>query len=260
MTHTHGESVKMNSCLAVSVNIVTFGTRPVFQLVLLATFLYFFGFPIIETYQKKEVMMVEKKRNTHGIPSPAITIALWTQSEQNDVCYELDEAIEKCIDAKSLNRSDLLKGAMLGYQTNSAVNLTEEMFTEDSTHPWSGKYYTLNLPSYIGPSDSTDQLYLFLSNTTLFTTIFIHDPKFFVFTDNPGALPLEFISFKTRTSFSHYYRLDLTEMNELNVPYDPCNPDPNYNFQMCLKKSVSEQVLYNVAEIRIFYSYVFHFL
>ena len=80
------------------------------------------------------------------------------------------------------------------------------------------------------------------------------NPKFFVFTDNPGALPLEFISFKTRTSFSHYYRLDLTEMNELNVPYDPCNPEPNYNFQMCLKKSVSEQVLYNVAEIRIFYS------
>ena len=233
----------MNDWMAAGVKIVSNGARPVFQLILLAIFLYFFGLPIIETYQKKEVMTLEKKRNTNGIPAPAITIAVWSQS---NICYDLDKAIENCIDEKSLNRSDILIGAMLGFETRTAVNLTKDMFTEDSTHPWSGKYYTLNLPFNIGPIDYTDQLYLLLANTTLFTQIFIHDPKFFLYVDNPGALPMEFISFKTRTSYSHFYRLDLTEVNELNVPSDPCNPNLDYNFRICLKKSVSEQVSCNI--------------
>ena len=221
------------------------GARPFFQLILLTIFLAFFGWPIIETYGKKEVMTVEKKRNTYGIPAPAITISAWTQIEQTNDCYDLDGSIEKCIDAKSLNRSDLLQGALLGFDTRTVVNFTEDMFTEDSNHLWSGKHYTLNLPFKIGPNDATDQLYLFLANTTLFTTVFIHDPTFFVFTDNPDAIPMEFVSFKTRTSYSQVYRLDLIEMHELNVPSDPCNPNTDYNFKACVKKSVSEQVLFH---------------
>ena len=46
------------------------GARPLFQIVLLLIFLYFFGWPIIETYTKKEVMVVEKKLNSQGIPIP----------------------------------------------------------------------------------------------------------------------------------------------------------------------------------------------
>ena len=199
--------------------------------------------------------MVEKKRNTYGIPSPAITIAVWSQSEQTDSCYDLNESIEKCIEAKSLNCSDILEGALLGFDTRTDINLTKDMFTEDSTHTWSGRYYTLNLPFNIGPNDSTDQLYLFLANTSLFTTVFIHDPKFFVYTDNPDALPMEFISFETRTSFNHYYRLDLTEMNELNIPPDPCNPNIDYNFKACVKKSVSKQVLYYQTIIDTSFTY-----
>ena len=227
-------------------NLLANGARPFFQLILLTIFLAFFGWPIIETYGKKEVMTVEKKRNTYGIPAPAITISAWTQIEQTDVCYDLDGSIEKCIDAKSLNRSDLLQGALLGFDTRTVVNFTEDMFTEDSNHLWSGKHYTLNLPFKIGPSDVTDELYIFLANTTLFITLFIHDPKFFVYTDNPDAIPMEFVSFKTRTSYSHVYRLDLIEMHELNVPSDPCNPNIDYNFKACVKKSVSKQVFYEI--------------
>ena len=225
-------------------SLVASGARPFFQLILLTIFLFFFGLPIIETYQKKEVMMVEKKRNTHGIQSPAITISVWSQSEQTDSCYDLDGGIEKCIDEKSLGRSNLLEGALLGYDTRTEINLTKDMFTEYSSHTWGGRYYTLNLPFNLGPNDLTDQLYLFLANTSLFTTVFIHDPNFFVYTDSPDALPMEVMSFETRTSFSHYYRLDLTEMNELNIPSDPCNPNINYNFKACVKRSVSRQVLY----------------
>ena len=56
----------------------------------------------METYSKKEVMTVEKRRNTYGIPAPAITIAAWTQFDQTDICYDLDEAVEKALKASAL--------------------------------------------------------------------------------------------------------------------------------------------------------------
>ena len=218
------------------------GARPFFQIVLLLIFLYFFGWPIIETYAKKEVMVVEKIRNSQGIPVPAITVAAFPQEEESGKCYDLEEGIEECIATKTLNRSDILKGVLLGYDTRRVINLTQNMFIEDSNQPWSGRYYTLNLPLKIGPSDTTDQLYLFFANTTFFTQVFIHDPRFFFLTDNIDALPIEIATFKTRASYSHFYHLDLTEMHELNIPSDPCNTDPNYNFRTCVKKSVSQQV------------------
>ena len=41
---------------------------------------------------------------------------------------------------------------------------------------------------------------------------------------------------------SHYYNLALTEVEELDLPEDPCNTDPDYNFQACIKESLSSQV------------------
>ena len=64
--------------------------KPSFQLILLAAFLYFFGLPAIETYGRKEVMVVEKKRDTDGIPFPAITIAALGQKGP-EICYTLND-------------------------------------------------------------------------------------------------------------------------------------------------------------------------
>ena len=36
--------------------------------------------------------------------------------------------------------------------------------------------------------------------------------------------------------------LALTEVAELNVPDDPCNEDPKYNFRKCLKESFLRKV------------------
>ena len=48
-------------------NFLGSAAKPFFQLILLATFLYFFGLPAIERYRKKEVLVVEKKRDTGEI-------------------------------------------------------------------------------------------------------------------------------------------------------------------------------------------------
>ena len=38
------------------------------------------------------------------------------------------------------------------------------------------------------------------------------------------------------------YPITLTEVEELNVPEDPCNEDPEYNYRECIKESFSRRV------------------
>ena len=216
-------------------------TRPALQLVLLAIFLFFFGLPSIETYGKKEVIVVEKKRDNNGIPFPAITISAWMQNGPYE-CYNLTQSIEKCIEERSLSVSDLLKGIWLGYKRRLPINVTKDILTEESTHLWSGRFFTLNLPLTIGPDDDKDQVYFFLANITLHYQLFIHDPKFFVFSNNLVGIPMEVRSFDTQSSVSHYQRMNLIEMNELDVPTDPCDTNPGFNFHACVKKSVTQKV------------------
>ena len=230
----------MHSCVGVQVLLAKV-TRLALQLILLAIFLHYFGLPAIATYAKKEVIVVDHTRDTNGIPFPAVTIAAWDQIGP-ETCYSLNQATEKCIEESSLNSSDLLKGILRGYKLRSSINLTKDMLTEESTNSWSGIHYTLNLPFNIGPDDYKDQLYIFLANITLAYSIFVHDPKFFIYSNNPAALSMETRSFNTRTGDSLCFRLNLIEMNELDVPSDPCNANPDYNFHSCVRRSVTQKV------------------
>ena len=73
---------------------------------------------------------VEEKRDSDGIPCPAVTVAAWTQNGPKH-CYHLNQSIEKCVEENSLNSSDLVKGILLGFEVRSSLNLTEDMLTED---------------------------------------------------------------------------------------------------------------------------------
>ena len=99
---------------------------------------------------------------------------------------------------KSSKRSDILKGnPILGFKRRMEINLTQEFVSEDFTSTWSGRYYTLWLPSLkIGPNDNQDQLYLGL-NTNLTYQVFVHDPEYFYPILTPISLPLEIIRFNS---------------------------------------------------------------
>ena len=218
--------------------------RPALQLILLVIFLFFFGLPAIETYQKKEVIVVEHKKDSDGISFPAITLTAWVQ-EETKKCYHTNqsaEATEKCIEDNSLTTSDIFKGIIRGFGTQVPLNVSKDMWTEDSTNYWTGRYYTLNLPLTIGPNDFTDQIYILLSNSSLHYQIFIHDPKFFFYSDNPG-FPMETRSFSTISSFNHFYRISLIEMNELDVPWDRCYTGQDFNFNECVKENIAKKVV-----------------
>ena len=222
---------------------VTKGARISFQISLFCTFLYFFGLPAIEKYRREDIMVVEKTKFTNGIPVPAITIAVADQINFDfESCTDLNaSSIDNCIDANSKHWSQILKGVIVGYGKRQSRNLTSDLIEEGFVQLY-GKYFTLNLTLKIGPDDITDQVYILLYPGFVYQII-IHDPDFFIFNENPSAIPMIMKYFDTRSVKSHFYRLDLTEMNELDLPGDRCNSSLDYNFQKCIKESVSSKVI-----------------
>ena len=114
-----------------------------------------------------------------------------------------------------------------------------DVFTEDFTG--TTRHYTFQLNSTIETDGNDDQLFLVLFPNFVYS-IFIHDPDYFLYSTNPVALPTLMTQFDTRTALSQYYRLDLTEVHELNHPEDPCDTDTKKGFNRCISRSVSAQV------------------
>lgn len=218
------------------------GARLSFQLSLFFAFLFFFGLPAIDKYRRGDIMVVEQTKFTFGIPAPAITVTVADQINFDyDSCTDLNVSlIDTCIDANSKNWSQVLKGVTLGFLAKKPLNLTKDLVREDFIQLF-GKYFSLNLTFKIGPDDSSDQLYILLNPGSVYQII-IHDPNFFIFNESPATIPMIMKYFDTNEVKSHFYRLDLTEMNELDHPGDPCNSSPAYNFQDCVKESVSSKV------------------
>ena len=222
--------------------LVFLGPRLVVQVFLLAAFLHFFGFPAVSRFEKKSVMIVESAKDTDGIPFPALTIAAVGQITA-DTCFRKNTAIEDCIEKNTLKWSDIIKSSVLGYYgRRKEINLTQEFVSEDFTFVLAGKYYTLNLPIMISPNSLEHQFFLGL-NSNLTCSVFVHDPKYFMFNFNPIALPSTMRKFTTTVKKSWYYTMQLTEVTKLNLPSSPCNDDPSYNFQSCLRRSISAKVL-----------------
>ena len=88
------------------------------------------------------------------------------------------------------------------------------------------------------PNYDEDQLLVLLSNMFDYK-IFVHDNHYYGFLFGLQSILLDMHPNKTSKT---YYRLALTEVHELDLPADPCNPDPDYQFQACVKESLSSQV------------------
>ena len=221
----------------------TRGMRLLLQILLLATFLHFFGLPAVQKYQKKEVMVVETTKNTEGIPLPAITLSFYgSQNQKYRSCYDLNVSIVDCLVTNTPNVSDILRKVLLGYAKKKMLVLGENEIIGDLARSWAGHIFTVRLPLKIGPDDDETQFFLFLAPA--FVNVMLHDPNFFIFNDNPYGLPTVTTVFDAATMFSHYHRIALSEIQEMDLPSDPCNNDQSYNFNSCVRRSLARQVRY----------------
>ena len=57
---------------------------------------------------------------------------------------------------------------------------------------------------------------------------------------------MEVREFSTRSIDNHYYRISLVEMNELDVPSDPCFTGLDSNFNECVKRKVAQKVFLKI--------------
>ena len=109
------------------------------QLLLLSIFLYFFGLPAIGKYFKQDVMVVEMKIDTGGIPLPAITIS---GSAASDIPCFSRNLTTSCIEANTYNLSQNLKDIILGYTRKESVSLDRKVLSEDFTSFFAGRHVT----------------------------------------------------------------------------------------------------------------------
>ena len=128
-----------------------------------------------------------------------------------------------------------LESALNNFNLSGVKNVFKEDYIGTTRH------YTFKLNLTIGTDGSQDQLFLVLFPKHVYT-IFIFDPEYYLYSTNPVALPTIMTQFDTRTTLSQYYRLDMTEVNELNLPEDPCDAEADTNFHSCIRRSVSDQV------------------
>ena len=179
---------------------------------------------------------------------PAITIVArnpetgygW-RNETFSYGYELDNIcnfttshdMERCIVRQTYDQNEIIKDVILGYVAKqSLINFTLALtLTEDLPASWNGRTYTLNIPNKMGPDDKTDQIFVVLEKYLSYR-ILIHDPSFFVTNTNP-SLPINRIKGDAETSPNYFYRLVLTEVQELDIEEDPCNAKIDYNFLVC---------------------------
>ena len=231
-------------------SLISRGPKIITQIVLLVVFLIFFGMPAIERFLKKEVLIVETLKHTDGVPSPAITFSVPRQVT-NHSCFEKNVSAEDCLENTFLKQPDIIKSVIVGVSLQREVNLTGGNVREDFTFSRAGIYFTFSLPLKIGTNSLKDKLQIAL-NANLSYLVFIHDPNYFLFNGNPKAIPGEMRrldTYRTKPKNWHY-RLELVEVNKLNLPAAPCNDDPNYNFVSCVRKSIAMKVQLEIKSVK----------
>ena len=117
-------------------------------------------------------MLVRTKRNTGGIPAPAITVVArepnfllgWKDKfNESDWCQSRKEnqTMEECIEEHTFKRHDAIKDVLWGWDSNSIMS--NDSVHEDFTMAWQGKFFFVNVSKTMIPRENV-RLSLALSN------------------------------------------------------------------------------------------------
>ena len=232
--------------------------KMILQLLLFVVFLYMYGLPALERLNKKSTIVIKTRKNTDGIEAPSFTISArsnttgmgWKEKQisnghSNDTlvhqCKDFD-TVEQCLDSQTFNRSEIIKGALLGYERKLSLMEDEGVWEQDFTYVRFGRSYTFQPNTRIGPEDNKEQLILLLDNKYIYD-IFVHEKD--ILNDNRYTLPPSiYIRLIPDASnhFKMYYKISATQHIEMNVPEDPCVEDDQYSFGVCVKESLTRRI------------------
>ena len=224
----------------------TFATCPrlILQLTLLIIFLSYFGLPSLWRYLEGEVLTIDSRKETRGVPAPAITFCA-RSPKTGPWRYPggLEKSLERCNTSKDVfacmetqawAKEDVVTKAEDGGKRDlSASSLWQSPFLKGF---WSCHTFSLN--GKIGPSD---EIFFHLNRSMLYA-FYIHGPDFFIQNYNPLAMPNNYGKLFPSKDCNGYFTLALTERHELDTPEDPCQESLDYSFSACVSRTVSQKV------------------
>ena len=242
------------------------GTNFFLYLVSFLLFLGYFGIPSIEKYLEKQTIIVTSEEQTNGIRAPAVTFSAaknsilgWKTLDESiiedfttfdlfDHCNSINISdIDTCVSTDTFQRADFLKTARLGFteQTIKKDFLDESsssFWTEDFTSHYLGTHFTLK-PSVTISKNHSDVI-AFHFNASFTYSVLIHDENFFLVNYNPLGMPNKFwlVKGESGNGSGFYYKMTLTKHKKLSLDHKPCEDDPKYNFNSCIKETLSQKV------------------
>ena len=227
--------------------------RPALHIFLAIIFFSQFGLPAIKRYLVKDVMTITTSEQTGGITAPSVTFVIRNQrtygwknkpdngSEIDDyIRYQCGDSkdIHDCVIEKTYSFTEVVKDVVIGFNTKKSL-MDPKLWKEDFTTTYSGRAHTITPTSPIGPDDTVDQLFYMLDSRFLYE-IFIHDERFFIKNINAAGLPTIYRRLVPNSTLNYYYPFGLVEHRKLNLPRKPCKDDPKYNYEGCIKESLSK--------------------
>ena len=226
----------------------------IIQLWLLGLLLYIFGLPSLKRFQDKKVVVVTSTRASGGTPAPAITIVVSGKAIKSgwkvegpisgfvqQICNEANttKTIIDCIERQTYNISEVVTSVKLGIGYHSKA--VKDPWNEDFSYTYAGRTYTIEIPEKLRPSSVFRNPLRIELKTDLLYDLFIHDPSFFYISRNPDPAHPSIHKKVDPKELPYMYPITLTEVEELNVPDDPCNEDPEYNYRDCIKESFARR-------------------
>ena len=153
----------------------------------------------------------------------------------------------------------MIKDIVLGHTTKTSLRKQDNVLTVDFTKSTTGRSYTLNISKTITPNDGQDQIFIMFDYDYIIR-IFLHDPSFFVYNFNPIGLPTLSLWIDPNKTTNNYHWLTITEVEELDLPEDPCINDLHYNFQASNSRNNSIIFIVKLGVITYYFTSCFNLL
>ena len=237
----------------------------VFFIVLAILFLYFFGYPALQQYLEKAVLIkistVLPSEGEEGLLPPAITICPLTpvlpypigwKNSSGEFLHVIETECNApkdykdviiCIENKTYKLNETILSAFDG-TVNPRNLLNMSHWTSDLTVTTFGMCHTMEYKQLFS-ADFQQHSIWFTLRPDLVYDVYFHDSKFFLLTNNLVAIPQAQLrkkkNLQTNLEFD-FYPIVVCEHRNLNRPNKPCVDDPDHNFMTCIKNSLATKI------------------
>ena len=208
-------------------------------------FLKFFGLSTLQKWERNDVQIVRRKEAKKSLPPPAVTICAiaegllgWKPQAPKgpglDKCKGQGDLVD-CVKTYTFALEDVLNSSsMQTFAKNETVigsqeSINTSLWTSRMTDTTNGMCHTLIYDKHISRT-----AYLSINLNQNFT-VFLHDPKFFVFKDTFVFIPFLKLDNVFRKEFMI---LATTKKRMKRATKFDCNEDENYNFENCVRQKI----------------------